>query len=30
VGKPFAEETVYAAGYAYESATTWHEKRPPL
>jgi aspartyl-tRNA(Asn)/glutamyl-tRNA(Gln) amidotransferase subunit A len=30
VGKPFAEETVYAAGHAYESATTWHEKRPPL
>jgi len=30
VGKPFAEETVYAAGYAYESATRWHEQRPPL
>ena len=30
VGKPFDEESVYAAGYAYESATPWHEKRPPL
>ena len=30
VGKPFDEETVYAAGYAYESATPWHERRPIL
>jgi aspartyl-tRNA(Asn)/glutamyl-tRNA(Gln) amidotransferase subunit A len=30
VGKPFAEETVYAAGYAYESATRWHEQRPAI
>lgn len=30
VGKPFQEETVYAAGYAYESETRWHERRPPL
>jgi len=30
VGKPFAEETVYAAGHAYEMATRWHERRPPL
>jgi aspartyl-tRNA(Asn)/glutamyl-tRNA(Gln) amidotransferase subunit A len=30
VGKPFDEETVYAAGYAYESETRWHERRPVL
>jgi aspartyl-tRNA(Asn)/glutamyl-tRNA(Gln) amidotransferase subunit A len=30
VGKPFDEETVYAAGHAYESATPWHERRPTL
>ena len=30
VGKPFDEETVYAAGYAYESETRWHERRPPV
>jgi aspartyl-tRNA(Asn)/glutamyl-tRNA(Gln) amidotransferase subunit A len=30
VGKPFDEETVYAAGYAYETETRWHERRPPL
>ena len=30
VGKPFDEETVYAAGYAYESETRWHQRRPPL
>jgi Asp-tRNA(Asn)/Glu-tRNA(Gln) amidotransferase A subunit family amidase len=30
VGKPFDEETVYAAGYAYESQTRWHEHHPAL
>jgi len=30
VGKPFDEETVYAVGYAYESATEWHERHPQL
>jgi aspartyl-tRNA(Asn)/glutamyl-tRNA(Gln) amidotransferase subunit A len=30
VGKPFAEETVYAAGHAYETATRWHEQRPAI
>jgi aspartyl-tRNA(Asn)/glutamyl-tRNA(Gln) amidotransferase subunit A len=30
VGKPFDEETVYAAGFAYESQTSWHEMRPTL
>jgi aspartyl-tRNA(Asn)/glutamyl-tRNA(Gln) amidotransferase subunit A len=30
VGKPFDEETVYAAGHAYESETRWHERRPAL
>jgi aspartyl-tRNA(Asn)/glutamyl-tRNA(Gln) amidotransferase subunit A len=30
VGKPFDEETVYAAGYAYESQTRWYERKPAL
>ena len=30
VGKPFDEESVYAAGYAFESETRWHERRPQL
>ena len=30
VGKPFAEATVFRAGYAYEMATSWRAKRPPL
>jgi aspartyl-tRNA(Asn)/glutamyl-tRNA(Gln) amidotransferase subunit A len=30
VGKPFDEETVYAAAYAYESQMRWHEQRPSL
>ena len=28
--KPFDEETIYAAARAYESATEWHTRRPPL
>ncbi len=30
VGRPFDEESVYAAGFAYEQATPWHEQRPAL
>jgi aspartyl-tRNA(Asn)/glutamyl-tRNA(Gln) amidotransferase subunit A len=30
VGKPFDEETVYAAGFAYESNSTWHQRTPVL
>lgn len=29
-GKPFAEATVLRAGYAYEQATGWKDKRPDL
>ena len=29
-GKPFDEETVLRAAYAYEQATEWHTRRPPL
>ncbi|MBM3944692.1 MAG: Asp-tRNA(Asn)/Glu-tRNA(Gln) amidotransferase GatCAB subunit A [SAR202 cluster bacterium] len=29
-GKPFDEATVLRAAYAYEQATDWHKKRPPL
>jgi aspartyl-tRNA(Asn)/glutamyl-tRNA(Gln) amidotransferase subunit A len=30
IGRPFAEDTILRAAYAYEQATTWHLKRPPL
>jgi aspartyl-tRNA(Asn)/glutamyl-tRNA(Gln) amidotransferase subunit A len=30
VGKPFAEATVFRAGHAYETATTWRSKRPSI
>ena len=30
VGRPFDEATVLAAGHAYEQATDWHRRRPPL
>jgi aspartyl-tRNA(Asn)/glutamyl-tRNA(Gln) amidotransferase subunit A len=30
VGKPFDEETVYAAGHAYETETRWYEQKPQL
>ncbi len=30
VGKPFAEETLFRAAHAYEQATTWHTRRPPI
>jgi len=30
VGRPFAEATVLRVGHAYEQATDWHRRRPPL
>jgi Asp-tRNA(Asn)/Glu-tRNA(Gln) amidotransferase A subunit family amidase len=30
VGRPFDEATVLRAGHAYEQATEWHTRRPPL
>jgi aspartyl-tRNA(Asn)/glutamyl-tRNA(Gln) amidotransferase subunit A len=30
IGKPFSEETLLKVAYAYEQATEWHKKRPPL
>jgi len=30
IGRRFSESTVLRAGHAYESATTWHTRRPPL
>lgn len=29
-GKPFAEETVFRVGHAYEQATPWHARHPDL
>ena len=29
-GRPFAETTVLRAGHAYEQATDWHTRRPPV
>ena len=29
-GRPFEEATVLRAGHAYEQATDWHTRRPPL
>ena len=29
-GRPFDEETVLRVAYAYEQATDWHTRRPPL
>jgi len=29
-GRPFEEATVLRAGHAYEQATTWHTRRPPV
>ena len=29
-GKPFAEAAVLQAAYAYEQATDWHTRRPPI
>ena len=30
IGKHFAEETLLRAAYAYEQATPWHKKKPPV
>jgi aspartyl-tRNA(Asn)/glutamyl-tRNA(Gln) amidotransferase subunit A len=30
VAKPFAEPTLFRAGHAYEAATNWRARRPPL
>jgi aspartyl-tRNA(Asn)/glutamyl-tRNA(Gln) amidotransferase subunit A len=30
VGRPFDEATVLRAGHAYERATDWHRRRPPM
>ncbi len=29
-GRPFAEETLFRAAHAYEQATAWHTRRPPI
>ena len=29
-GKPFDEETVLRVAHAYEQATNWHTRRPPI
>jgi aspartyl-tRNA(Asn)/glutamyl-tRNA(Gln) amidotransferase subunit A len=28
IGKPFAEETLFQVGHAYEQATDWHAREP--
>ncbi len=30
LGKPFSEELLLRIGFAYEQATEWHKRRPPL
>jgi aspartyl-tRNA(Asn)/glutamyl-tRNA(Gln) amidotransferase subunit A len=30
IGRPMEEETVFRLGHAYEQATEWHKRRPPL
>jgi aspartyl-tRNA(Asn)/glutamyl-tRNA(Gln) amidotransferase subunit A len=30
LGRPFADATVLRVGYAYEHATDWHQRHPPL
>ncbi len=30
IGKPFDEATLLRVGYAYQQATDWHTRRPPL
>ena len=30
IGRPFADATVLSVGHAYEQATDWHRRRPPL
>ena len=29
-GRPFDEATVLRAGHAYQGATDWHRRRPPV
>jgi aspartyl-tRNA(Asn)/glutamyl-tRNA(Gln) amidotransferase subunit A len=29
-GKPFAEQTILNVAYAYQQATDWHRRRPPI
>jgi len=30
VGRPFQDEVVLQVAYAYERATEWHKRRPPV
>jgi aspartyl-tRNA(Asn)/glutamyl-tRNA(Gln) amidotransferase subunit A len=30
IGKPFAEETILRIAFAYEQATNWHKRKPPI
>jgi aspartyl-tRNA(Asn)/glutamyl-tRNA(Gln) amidotransferase subunit A len=30
VARPFEEATLFRAAHAYEQATQWHKRRPPL
>jgi aspartyl-tRNA(Asn)/glutamyl-tRNA(Gln) amidotransferase subunit A len=30
IGKPFSEETLLRVAFAYEHATDWHKRKPPL
>lgn len=30
IGRPFEEATLLRAAYAYEQATSWHQRRPPV
>jgi aspartyl-tRNA(Asn)/glutamyl-tRNA(Gln) amidotransferase subunit A len=30
MGKPFNEETILRIAFAYEQATEWHKRKPPL
>jgi aspartyl-tRNA(Asn)/glutamyl-tRNA(Gln) amidotransferase subunit A len=30
VGRPFSEALLYRVAYAYEQASGWHERHPPL
>jgi aspartyl-tRNA(Asn)/glutamyl-tRNA(Gln) amidotransferase subunit A len=30
LGRPFGEEVLFRTGHAYQQATDWHTRRPPL
>ena len=30
MGRPMEEETVFRLGHAYQEATDWHTRRPPI